>query len=140
MLVLFQNESNNNLNYTFPDSSFFDRDGDTIHSVTLSPWSATVLIYNNKTPPLGIEKPPVISSNINVFPNPANGYITLTGNSINEIGSQLKIYDINGQLKYISLNYKEGQNIDLASFPAGVYVVKLISEKNLSQAMFVKVK
>jgi CubicO group peptidase (beta-lactamase class C family) len=57
---------------------------------------------------------------INVYPNPASGYITIDGLTVN---SEIQISDISGK---ILLNEKTGSaisTIDISQFPKGVYLL-----------------
>ena len=55
-----------------------------------------------------------------VYPNPSNRYIQLKTNT--EI-TYLELFDLMGK-KVISFNYSQGQEIDLALIPQGLYVLK----------------
>jgi len=75
------------------------------------------------------------ADNINIFPNPANDFIQITGltNKINNFD----IYDIYGR-KVLNLNNSKKSKIDISNFTKGVYFIKLKTDKNLIVKKFVK--
>ena len=67
---------------------------------------------------------------ITVYPNPTKGdvYITTQGEKINS----LSLYNINGQLLLKNENLKTtSEKINLSAFSKGVYVIKIITNKNV---------
>ena len=66
----------------------------------------------------GIDEP--VAGNIMVYPNPANGFITIEGISADV--SQIPLINIQGQL--IDIQVKNNQ-IDVSNLPAGIYLLKI---------------
>ena len=66
----------------------------------------------------GIDEP--VAGNIMVYPNPANGLITIEGISADL--SQIPLINIQGQL--IDIQVKNNQ-IDVSNLPAGIYLLKI---------------
>ena len=66
----------------------------------------------------GIDEP--VDGNIMVYPNPANGLITIEGISADV--SQIPLINIQGQL--IDIQVKNNQ-IDVSNLPAGIYLLKI---------------
>ncbi len=67
------------------------------------------------------------ASDINLFPNPANKFITIKSNQLYEIS----IYNITGrQVKYINMT-SNNQTIDLSGLSAGVYTFTFKNDSNI---------
>lgn len=64
------------------------------------------------------------SVNLNIFPNPANDAVTITG----EMTGVVRVYAVNGSLLYTSLKTAYNLEIDISELSAGVYIVELNSE------------
>jgi hypothetical protein len=72
-----------------------------------------------------------------IFPNPANNFITITSKELNQI-SQVLLIDINGKL-FKTIN-NQFNNINISDLNSGVYFVKIISKEGLiSNSKFVKI-
>ena len=69
------------------------------------------------------------NSIINVYPNPNNGIFNLSFKNYNEY--DLIISDVLGKIIYTNKIKNENEKIDLSSQPKGIYIVKLISERNI---------
>jgi len=61
------------------------------------------------------------SESVTVFPNPASGQFSVTGNTSH--GTTVKLYDVSGALRLISTEVK---NIDISSLQKGLYLVEVI--------------
>jgi uncharacterized repeat protein (TIGR03803 family) len=72
-------------------------------------------------------------SNINLYPNPANNYITITG--LSDINS-IEIYNSKGQIMK-SESHKTNQ-IDVSGFNPGIYIIRVKTEKGIEVKKFVK--
>jgi len=70
---------------------------------------------------------------VNIFPNPASGYLTV---EINEPEMQLKIFNTLGQTMYSGTLREEKNFIDLSAFASGMYFIK---QKSYSGAIFHKI-
>lgn len=72
-----------------------------------------------------------------LFPNPATSMINIV---LDQIGiEEVKIYSVSGQILYTrnGNNFFQEQ-IDISSWPSGVYLVETLSHSQLSQKRFVK--
>ena len=61
-----------------------------------------------------------------LYPNPSSGLITL--NLVSGLSGNCEVYDLRGQLIFKSIISERTINIDLSSFPASMYIVKVSSE------------
>lgn len=103
---------------TYCDSSYLQKDPNTIISVDVIPPTITGITTN---------EPP---DKIKVYPNPANNEITIESEQL----SMIEIFNIQGQLlKTIKAN-TNNTNIDISGFAKGLYFVKL----NNSSTTFIK--
>jgi len=76
---------------------------------------------------------PHITSDFELFPNPANSIIHLVSQNLNGYASKLEISDLNGQIMYSQYQDVRGSNpIDLSEYPPGIYFVKITSGDNIS--------
>jgi len=69
---------------------------------------------------------------IQLFPNPSNGYISISNFSKNE-NQSLEIYDSNGQLKHQLKNIEHNEMIGLKHLESGVYFIRLVSDSTNSK-------
>ncbi|MEM4260695.1 MAG: T9SS type A sorting domain-containing protein, partial [Candidatus Woesearchaeota archaeon] len=82
--------------------------------------------------------------NIEVIPNPANDYIELKIQQNNNSIIEFTIYDIFGNALYQNKSllmqgiYKYG--IDINKFSSGCYIIKAISNNNISTKSFLVIK
>jgi hypothetical protein len=76
-------------------------------------------------------------SPISIFPNPANNEVTLAISKF-QLPCHLIIFDINGQeLKECQITKRTTQ-IDINTFPKGIYFVQMTSERDAAVGKFVK--
>lgn len=69
--------------------------------------------------------------NISVFPNPANGYIKLTGKSITN--TEVILLSPVGQIVYQNkFNTLENENIDISNLAEGQYILRVLSAEGVS--------
>lgn len=61
---------------------------------------------------------------IKLFPNPVTGYFSLTDN---DLVKQLQIFNIVGK-KMMDMSFQNGDAINVASFPNGLYLVRMMGE------------
>ena len=61
------------------------------------------------------------SNNYEIYPNPTNGNIMVSGANIN----QVEVYNLCGQ-KVLSVNGSQNVNVDMSNLTSGVYMVKVI--------------
>ena len=72
----------------------------------------------------------VIENNVakyNIYPNPTNGNITVSGSEINMV----EVYNLCGQ-KVQSVNGSQNVNVDMSALATGVYMVKVIDNNGNS--------
>lgn len=74
-----------------------------------------------------------ISENLELFPNPANTYITISGG----IPSSYEIINATGQV-LISQEKNTANVIDISSIPAGLYLIRVVTEYGPSTLKFIK--
>ncbi len=76
------------------------------------------------------------SINYSIFPNPTTGLVTIEGTK----GAQVVVYNMIGELIYTNDNASENTTLDLSSFSAGNYIVKIISNDNVSTQKIILTK
>ena len=62
-----------------------------------------------------------VGSSYEIYPNPTNGNITVSGATINMV----EVYNLCGQ-KVVSVNGAQNVNVDMSALESGVYMVKVI--------------
>ncbi len=73
---------------------------------------------------------------LTIFPNPATSSITIE--NTRHLNAEIEISDIQGQLiKTLSTIYNK-THIDVSTFPCGLYIVKMITEKGINVNKFIK--
>jgi Secretion system C-terminal sorting domain len=80
-------------------------------------------------------------NNVNVFPNPTKDNITIESPPALPRGKQaavIEISNIQGQLIKTLVTNSNKTNIDVSSFPNGVYVIEVRTEKGISVEKFIK--
>jgi len=73
-------------------------------------------------------------STLNIFPNPADNIIYIRRSDLHTAPESVEIIDINAQILYSGL-YPENatsHSIDVANFPAGMYIVKIKNKDTFS--------
>jgi Secretion system C-terminal sorting domain len=93
---------------------------------------------NNYCYPLGFkEVVPEPVAQLNVYPNPASNAITIALNLENLYGGVLSIYNANGQLVQLAYNLKKLQNINVSTWPKGIYLVRYAVHNQTFSSRFV---
>lgn len=73
--------------------------------------------------------------NLSVYPNPVTTKLTVKNT---EIIDELKIFDLQGKI-YLSLSpKKEITDIDMSSFPTGMYFLRIVSNNKVSTSKIIK--
>ena len=74
------------------------------------------------------------SSPINIFPNPADNTIHIRRSDLNAVPKSIEIFDMNAQRLYSGLYLENATSysIDVANFPAGMYIVKIKTKDTFS--------
>lgn len=75
-------------------------------------------------------------SKVNIFPNPANDYLTIE--SLDKGLTLIEINSINGRKIYSGKMEGGSQQIDLSSFEKGVYFITIQSEGFVRTEKFIK--
>jgi hypothetical protein len=79
-----------------------------------------------------------VKENISVYPNPATSTLTVETNDILFNTCNLQLFDIMGNLLLEKSLINNKTNIDISSFPSGVYAVEVKTEKGVEVKKFVK--
>lgn len=71
-----------------------------------------------------------------IFPNPATDMLQIK----NAGGAFIRIRNINGEDVYIDKDYREGNDINLAFLPAGLYIVQIRSNHSIRSYKLMKIR
>jgi hypothetical protein len=76
--------------------------------------------------------------NFDLYPNPAKEYIELTGKHL--LYSKIEILDLSGRVQYAKITEicDEKARLNVQALPTGAYIVRVISNNQLSQIRFIK--
>jgi len=69
-----------------------------------------------------------LSTDVNIYPNPSNGNLTIT----NVENSNIQILDINGRVVYNSSSNSCNQNLDLSFLEKGTYIAKIYNNSSVT--------
>jgi len=75
-------------------------------------------------------------TDIKLYPNPTNDYLSINSSNYLPTTLVLKIYNLNSKTYLESINYQNNELIDVSTFPPGIYVVS--DEDGLFFGKFVK--
>ena len=78
---------------------------------------------------------------LKVFPNPSTGSLILSSEIVFPRGSQLKVFDLLGQLHLVENlgSGKRQQFIDISSLPNGIYLLQIVvDEKQIKSYKILK--
>jgi len=75
---------------------------------------------------------------VTIYPNPANCCLMVSFNKYTEDAVIIEIFDAAGNKKYIEKNANRINEIDVSNYPAGMYVVKVVSNKQVFTEKFIK--
>jgi aminopeptidase N len=95
------------------------------------------IVLKKGTTLLGIDEIAYEANLINISPNPSSEYLTLKFTQ-NTTKATIKIYNLLGELKFISTMSSPETTIDIADLAKGVYIVEVATEKNIMREKFVK--
>ncbi len=73
---------------------------------------------------------------INVFPNPASGYVNFY--CANQPVQNVRVFDMAGNILIEQKNYEQKGSIDIAHLNSGVYILKITSDKNVFTCKIMK--
>ena len=84
-------------------------------------------VYN-----IGIIDNPDKDFSIKVFPNPATDFITVSINSLTEKTSDylIELYDLQGKKLYTATYNQDEFKLDMLTYPAGTFVLKVMTKGN----------
>ena len=82
---------------------------------------------------LGIKNTTV--QTVSLFPNPANGKITIRSSERME---NIEIYSVNGRLYHSMVSADKEVTLSLTELPEGIYIAKVLSKNGVSTARFIK--
>ncbi|TDD99246.1 alpha-amylase family glycosyl hydrolase [Flavobacterium cellulosilyticum] len=113
--------------YNLMDNSTLDV---TSTTATIAIEAGGFRIYGNKPSTLGTDKFEV-NGEIYLYPNPASNYFTL-----NTTASKVEIYTITGKLvKSFNAYQVKGNQFPINDLNSGMYIVKVLNEKNKQKVM-----
>jgi photosystem II stability/assembly factor-like uncharacterized protein len=80
-----------------------------------------------------------IQTNLFIFPNPATNSLTLNLAELKNLqNTTVSIYDIQGKLLLQQNRLQPQTELDISGFAKGIYIIKLINEKETMQSKFIK--
>lgn len=105
--------------------------------------------YTNFTPPLRPGFPAAASIptaipqhqsplDVFVYPNPANHFLNINHNHFNSTRTTISITDVVGHVVYTNNFASNSVNVVVATWPVGIYTVKVANEKGVYFKRFVK--
>lgn len=80
---------------------------------------------------LGFQEPISQKLNIQIYPNPANEQVNIYCDFYDQLKTNLKIYNLKGQLIYNKKLTEINTSISVKEFEAGMYIIRLENEKTL---------
>lgn len=116
-------------------------------AVMYTPSASNIITLNNGVPVfyastnlLGIKNSVnSLSENINIYPNPFNNSFIIDAGYSNEfINTTLKVYNTLGVLIYNQTLQNQKTEVDLSSFPKGIYSVKIESKNGIISKKLIK--
>ena len=114
--------------------SVFLRNADTGYIVGAN---GTILKTANGGYPVGSQHNPTISGSLKIFPNPSSDRIHIESSKLTE-QNQLLILNLNGQI-VMRKNIRMPESIlDIHSLPAGIYILRMIGEREIETRKFIK--
>jgi photosystem II stability/assembly factor-like uncharacterized protein len=101
--------------------------------------SGTILKYSGSSIP---DATPETSYNniTRIYPNPTSGFFEISFNKPIICDYKIEIFNNLGRLIQTSVNHKSGQTgqIDMSSFPTGVYLIRIRSQNEYYQSKIIK--
>ncbi len=94
----------------------------------------TIIATKNGGGPVGVNEKKMVTNSLKLYPNPASGNITL---ETPETGT-LSVYNLNGILVLEQKIIKQTTTIDVSKLPEGLYLLKVVGEKQVFVGKFVK--
>lgn len=92
-------------------------------------------------PSVGINVFNTVNGNdVNIYPNPSNGIVNFSVNGPNNDDISIKVYDVVGQLIFsenMNVNSLQNTSYNFSSYAKGLYMVQILSGKDLTTQKFV---
>ncbi len=98
-----------------------------------SPILATICTTSS----VGIDEINNNSNNISIYPNPANTTITIENSNFTK-EQTISVFDMQGQLINTLVTNNKKTSFDISSYPSGVYVIEVRTEKGVEVRKFIK--
>lgn len=76
-----------------------------------------------------------LNTSINIYPNPANGFLTISSESQIE---NIEIYDLQGRTVLVNQIYSNQSEIQIGNLKSGSYFIKIHSGNNIEYRTFIK--
>jgi hypothetical protein len=142
----FDNIDNNlSGNFTLTDSVYIshveggrvaptiaDINGDNYYDVVIGNYSGGISLFMGdagvNVPEFAYGKTP-----LHVYPNPTSNFVTVIYNDASSRRQLLEIFTITGALVHTEILWNSGAQVNVESFPAGVYLVSVTSENGIKQ-------
>lgn len=75
---------------------------------------------------------------VQVFPNPADEYVMFGGKHAADI-TDIRIVDISGKMVFHTQTWQNGQQVDVSSWPAGMYVIRMqVKDRQMTEKLVVR--
>jgi hypothetical protein len=94
----------------------------------------TIVYFNNQFPecmPLNVPAKSAVLSNIVISPNPATNSLTLNIENVQLSPFTFQLYDMQGRLQLTGKTGNTQTELNVATLPRGLYVLKIITEKEI---------
>jgi hypothetical protein len=79
----------------------------------------------------------IVNNKISLFPNPAEQYLNVSIEGLSDM-ADIRLFDIYGKMVMQKSSSRSTTQLDVSSLPAGVYMIRVMSEKKESTLKFVK--
>lgn len=127
-----QNEITNTSNYSLTSMNerlivtFLESNGwwnsPKTYKLTFRPVSCDISLKNDRMSELNIDKRTLSIREINVFPNPAENFIQISGQPLLKV-RKLRVYNSQGQQMMVHNVQQQSAKIDIHNLPTGLYAI-----------------
>ncbi|MDA3905872.1 MAG: YCF48-related protein [Bacteroidales bacterium] len=73
---------------------------------------------------------PTTKLQFNIYPNPFTSNITIQGKNVDNLNTQVYIYNLNGKIVYNTSSFQNSLVLDLEKLKPGIYIVNIFNDKN----------
>jgi hypothetical protein len=90
----------------------------------------SILKYDNPNGGAGVQTYTVNGNDVNIYPNPSNGFVNFAVNGPNKNDIQIKVYDLAGSMifeKTLNVNGTSYTSYDFSELSKGMYIVNVSS-------------